>query len=82
MNEENKKQTLSDRLNELSRTTKIMQKTTKQIIRENYQQIEACLAKNYNYDEITSELNNDDEICITVATLRRYIYDIRKERSE
>ena len=78
-------QEFSDRLQSLTETTKPRKKTAKQIIRENIETIEKALAKGWNYDDIAAKLNSktfDDgeEISITVATLRKYCYEIRKER--
>lgn len=76
-------QEFSDRLQSLTEQVKPRRKTVKQIIRENIDTIEKALAQGWNYDDITANLNSDtseERICITVATLRRYVYDVRKER--
>lgn len=77
-------QEFSDRLQPLTEKLKPRKKTAKQIIRDNIETIEKALAKGWNFDDIVAELNSDtsdssEGIHITVATLRRYVYDVRKE---
>ena len=69
-----------DRIKELRKMPSPQKVTKKQVIADNFEEIEACLAEGKTLDRIALTLN-EGGLDIAVATLRRYLYSLRK-RSE
>lgn len=79
-NQEYNSSDFRDRLERLREMPSPQKVTKKQVIADNFEEIEACLAEGKTFDRIALTLN-EGGLDIAVATLRRYLYDLRK-RSE
>lgn len=79
-NQEYNSSDFGDRLERLREMPSPRKVTKKQIIADNFEAIETNLSEGKTLDRIALTLN-EGGLDIAVATLRRYLYDLRK-RSE